>query len=214
MAWPSAGVRTKNWGTEILTDGDLEGQLDLLWGYLNDSLNATTGHGHTGGTSDGPKITLTTGVQGTLPATNGGTGVSSAAQGDILYASAANTWSNLVAGTSGYFLKTQGSSANPIWATLTLPFGSVTTGLSQNSVYQASTDGFIYILYQWSGGTQTATLYIDASNPPTTVRWYAINDTEGNNPRAIFLPIKANQYYKLTGSNSPGALTYEFWPKY
>lgn len=79
MAWPTAGARTKNWGTEILTDGDLEGQLDLLWAYLNDSLNASTGHGHTGGTSDGPKISLTAGVQNTLPLANGGTGVTTLA---------------------------------------------------------------------------------------------------------------------------------------
>lgn len=74
MAWPSTSARTKNWGTEILTDGDLEGQFDLLHSYFNDSLNASTGHGHTGGTSDGPKLSLTAAVTGTLPVTNGGTG--------------------------------------------------------------------------------------------------------------------------------------------
>lgn len=79
MAWPSSSARTKNWGTEILTDADLEAQLDLLHTYFNDSLNASTGHAHTGGTADGPKITLTTGVQGTLPLANGGTGVTTLA---------------------------------------------------------------------------------------------------------------------------------------
>lgn len=74
MAWPSSSARTKNWGTEILTDADLEAQLDLLHTYNNDQLNATTGHGHTGGTNDGPKIDLTAGVQNTLPLANGGTG--------------------------------------------------------------------------------------------------------------------------------------------
>lgn len=78
-AWPSSSARTKNWSTEILTDGDLEGQLDILHSYFNDSLNASTGHAHTGGTADGPKITLTTGVQGTLPVANGGTGLTSLA---------------------------------------------------------------------------------------------------------------------------------------
>ncbi len=78
-AWPSASARTKNWGTEILTDADQEAQLDLLHNYFNDSLNASTGHGHTGGNSDGPKITLTTGVQGILPLANGGTGVTTLA---------------------------------------------------------------------------------------------------------------------------------------
>jgi Repeat of unknown function (DUF5907) len=43
--------------------------------------------------------------------------VGSAAQGDILYRGA-STWTRLGAGTSGQFLKTQGTSANPIWATL------------------------------------------------------------------------------------------------
>jgi len=35
-------------------------------------------------------------------------------QGDILYRNA-TTWERLAAGTSGYFLKTQGASANPTW---------------------------------------------------------------------------------------------------
>lgn len=88
MAWPTVSARSKNWGTEILTDADLEAQLDLLHTYFNDSLNGTTGHGHTGGTNDGPKITLTAaaGIQGTLPLANGGTGQTSlAALGNLFY---------------------------------------------------------------------------------------------------------------------------------
>lgn len=75
MSWPTSSSRTKDWGAEVLYSADLEGQLDILHSYFNDSLNGSTGHGHTGGTNDGPKITLTTGVQGTLPIANGGTGV-------------------------------------------------------------------------------------------------------------------------------------------
>ena len=41
--------------------------------------------------------------------------VGTAAQGDILYRGAV-AWSLLGAGTSGYFLKTQGAGANPVWA--------------------------------------------------------------------------------------------------
>lgn len=40
----------------------------------------------------------------------------SGSQGDVIYFDGAN-WVNLGAGTSGQFLKTQGSGANPIWAT-------------------------------------------------------------------------------------------------
>lgn len=76
MAWPSASSRTKTWGTEILTAGDLDGQFDILHQYNNDQLNGTTGHKHSGGTSDGPQIPLASGVSGILPVANGGTGVS------------------------------------------------------------------------------------------------------------------------------------------
>lgn len=50
--------------------------------------------------------------EGTL--TNGLTIV----QGNILYGSAAGTLSVLAPGTSGQYLKTQGASANPVWATI------------------------------------------------------------------------------------------------
>lgn len=56
MAWPSSLARTKNWGTEVLTDSDLEGQFDLIINYINDMMNATTGHKHDATTSEGPKI--------------------------------------------------------------------------------------------------------------------------------------------------------------
>lgn len=55
-----------------------------------------------------------------LSVTNGGTGsdLSSTAQGSILYFSATGVISVLTPGTSGQLLKTQGASANPIWATV------------------------------------------------------------------------------------------------
>lgn len=56
MAYPATSARSKNWGTEILTDADLEAQLDLLHAWLNDAFNSSTGHKHDGTTSEGPKI--------------------------------------------------------------------------------------------------------------------------------------------------------------
>ncbi len=44
-----------------------------------------------------------------------GLNVGSDAQGDILYHDGTD-YTRLGAGTSGYFLKTQGTSANPVWA--------------------------------------------------------------------------------------------------
>lgn len=57
-----------------------------------------------------------------IGATYGGTGQTTATQGDILYSSASNTWSKLAAGTSGQFLKTQGAGANPTWASVSPSF--------------------------------------------------------------------------------------------
>lgn len=52
--------------------------------------------------------------------------ITSAAQGDILYYNG-TAWVNLPAGTSGFFLKTQGAGANPLWATVAGGSGTVTS---------------------------------------------------------------------------------------
>ena len=51
--------------------------------------------------------------------------VGSAAQGDILYRGA-TTWSRLAAGTSGQYLKTQGTGADPVWAAVSASGGGST----------------------------------------------------------------------------------------
>jgi hypothetical protein len=51
--------------------------------------------------------------------------VGSAAQGDILYRGA-STWTRLAAGTSGQYLKTLGTGANPEWATVSASGGGST----------------------------------------------------------------------------------------
>jgi len=63
MVWPkvlyaysSDLVRTKNWGAEILTDADLEGQLDLIIAWAMAAMNETTGHKHDATENEGPKI--------------------------------------------------------------------------------------------------------------------------------------------------------------
>ena len=59
-------------------------------------------------------VSLTAGVNGTLPIANGGTNLTSYATGDIIYASATNTLSKLTAGTNGYVLTL--ASGVPTWA--------------------------------------------------------------------------------------------------
>jgi hypothetical protein len=78
-----------------------------------------------GTTASWSSISLSSNVTGTLPTTNGGTGITSYATGDILYASATNTLSKLSAGANTYVLTM--SSGVPTWSAPT-GGGTVTSG--------------------------------------------------------------------------------------
>lgn len=114
MAYPSALARTKDWGTETLTDADLEGQLDLIITYINAMMNSTSGHKHDATTSEGPKI-LTANIND-----------AAGAQGDIIINADGSSLGRLAVGTSGQFVKSDGT--DPGWATFAwsdLPDGAV-----------------------------------------------------------------------------------------
>ena len=84
------------------------------------------GTGFTAATLSGDCTLANTGAVtlATVPPTKGGTNQTTWTQGDILYANGSNTLAKLAAGTSGQFLKTLGSGANPVWAS---PAGVHTT---------------------------------------------------------------------------------------
>jgi hypothetical protein len=166
--FPSDSIRTKNWGSEVLTDADLEAQFDLLHAYLQASLNATTGHAHTGASNQGPKISPANLL------------IASQAQGDVLYASSSTAWARLGAGTDGYLLKTQGAGANPEWVDITadtsyLPAGSVvqvvnvqtgavatgTTAIPEDDTIPQITEGDEYMTLAITPKSATNKLKID-----------------------------------------------------
>lgn len=64
---------------------------------------------------------------GTLIAVNGGTGFSSYAVGDILYAATTSTFAKLADVAAGSYLRSGGVNTAPLWSTLTLP-NAATTG--------------------------------------------------------------------------------------
>ena len=105
MAYPSDLARTKDWGTELLYDDDLEGQFDLIVNWVMAAFNAATGHKHDATANEGPKVLISNLIIG------------SEAQGDIIYRGAA-AWARLGQSTSGYPLVTKGAAANPIWEAL------------------------------------------------------------------------------------------------
>jgi len=65
-----------------------------------------------------PDANVTLGTPNNDTVTAGKTDMS-IVQGDVVYGSGTDTWARLGAGTSGYFLKTQGTGANPVWAEVT-----------------------------------------------------------------------------------------------
>ncbi len=78
---------------------------------------------------DGSQLTGITasGYTGTLPVTNGGTGTTSApSQGGVIYASSTSAYASTAAGTAGYLLKSNGTSA-PSWLS-TVPVANGGTG--------------------------------------------------------------------------------------
>lgn len=66
------------------------------------------------------KVGLTTHVSGILPVPNGGTGLSTATTGDIIYASAANTWASLADVATGNALISGGVGVAPSWGKIGL----------------------------------------------------------------------------------------------
>lgn len=140
-AWPSDSTRTKNWGSEVLTDADLEAQFDLLHTYINDMMDETSGHKHDGTANEGPQIQLnggTIGVTGELQETDGGTGMSSYTQGDIIYASAADTLSVLAKNTTATrYLSNTGTSNNPAWAQVNIINGLTIASQAQGDLIYA-----------------------------------------------------------------------------
>lgn len=184
MAYPSDSARTKNWGPEILTDADLEAQIDLLHSWVNAAMNGTTGHAHTGGTNDAPKISAATGLT-----------IASQAQGDVLYASSASAWARLGAGTAGMFLKTLGAAANPAWAYAPIfKVGSTTRDLTTATGSQSVTG---------SGFTPRLAVFIGAQDNNARM---SIGFDDGTNRLSLSFDDAGNKWQvETTVSIAPGS---------
>ena len=152
-------------------------------------------------------LPLTTGVTGTLGATNGGTGQSAVTTGDILYGSATNTWSRLAAGTNGYVLTISGGV--PTWAASTggvTSFSAGTTGLTPNS----ATTGAITLagtLAVANGGTGVTTssgansvVLRDANANITSNAFFAGFTSVAASGTGITLTAASTPAYVITGS--------------
>jgi hypothetical protein len=92
--------------------------------------STTVLHGNAGGAPTYSAVSLTADVSGVLPGVSGGTGLSTAAIGDLIYASATTpTWSRLADVATGSVLVSGGVNTAPAWSTSPTITISVTTPL-------------------------------------------------------------------------------------
>jgi hypothetical protein len=103
-----------------------------------------------------------------IGATKGGTGLTSYATGDILYASATNTLSKLSAGTDGYLLTL--SSGVPTWAAAPISLPSQTGNGGKYLTTDGSTASWATLVVPIETGTATLT-----ANTATTISTTALS---------------------------------------
>lgn len=142
------------------------------------------------GTTNNPawaQVNVANGVTGTLPVTNGGTGLATATQGDVLYGSAANTYSALAKNTTATrYISNTGSSNNPAWAqvdlsngiTGTLPVTKGGTGLAtvaQGDILYGSAADTLSALAK----SATATRYVANTGTTNNPAWAQVDLSNG-----------------------------------
>ena len=97
---------------DIVNDAVIEaGPINDEFNAIQDAFNGTTGHTHDGTSGEGPKISLTGAVSGTLGVTNGGTGLSSVAGNSMFYADGANSITSFTTTSFGRSLLNQASAS-------------------------------------------------------------------------------------------------------
>lgn len=130
---------------------------------------------------------------GTLPVERGGTGIVSYAQGDLVYASVADTLARRAIGTSGQVLTATGTPKSPTWSyrSLRVPFHHNATGTGQWTNMPAA-ETFLF------GLTSNAT-EVDTSLF-TQCRLLVWVDVAGASGAKLILKYYTSGFYSAVGS--------------
>jgi hypothetical protein len=174
-------------GTATVTTGDLlYGSGTNTWGKLAAGSAYRSLVMNAGGTNvewNAVALNQSGAVSGALPATNGGTGLSTYTLGDIVYSSASDTLSALAgnATTTKKFLTQTGTgsaSAAPVWGTISGSDVSGNISGQAGSVANALTLGTYLTGTSYNGGT-AVTATVDATSANTASKVVA-RDASGN----------------------------------
>lgn len=133
------------------------------------------------------QVSLSLGVTGTLPATNGGTGTATVTVGDLLYGSAVNTWAKLAKDANATrYLSNTGASNIPAWAQINLANGVTGTLPATNGGTGTATVAVGDLLYGsaanvWSklATDASATRYLSNTGAANIPAWAQINLANG-----------------------------------
>lgn len=124
--------------------------------------------------------------------------------GSLVICSSASptTLTTLAASVNNYVLVTHSATGAPTWMAVS-PLVSGVVGavssLSNNTVYQAATDGFVTAYDTVGTGGSTVEGFSDGSNPPTTKIARSAGPT--GTTLGIMMPVKKGNYWKVTGAS-------------
>lgn len=134
--------------------------------------------------------------------------IASQAQGDIIFADSTTTFARLGPGTSGYFLKTQGAGANPIWAAIPqsgLSLTSTTTisGANTTGSISITTGKIYYVMFSFVNFTNNGNLlWIRFNGDSGTHYKYTSTGNTATNSTITFASASAAQIQLGRGTNN------------
>lgn len=100
-------------------------------------------------------------------------------KGNILYNNGSG-WATLAPGTSGKYLKTQGTGANPMWDTVLTGYNNYPMGRMAGNIYVPTSVEFEYLIPEAKSITQiSAKLGTACTGANTNIAWYKNGSTIG-----------------------------------